>query len=280
MKRLKLKKSYFWTYVILTVVLIIMIFPFYWMIVTSLSKPENLFRFPPKLIPDFNLKNYVVMWNNAPEGLSWWRYILNTLFVAFATTALSLLNSALAGFAFAKLKFPGKSKIFMFILGIMMIPGELLLIPNYVTLSRLHWLNSFQALIIPFGASVFGIFLTRQAFRQIPNELWEAAQVDGCGIGKYFFSIAMPIIKPTLLAFALFVFLGSWNAFMWPLIVNTDPKYMVLEVAMYSFIGIESGTEWAPLSAAATMATVPVLIIFLIFQRQFIEGISRGAIKG
>jgi multiple sugar transport system permease protein len=257
-----------------------MIFPFYWMIVTSLSKPENLFRFPPKLIPDFNLKNYVVMWNNAPEGLSWWRYILNTLFVAFATTALSLLNSALAGFAFAKLKFPGKSKIFMFILGIMMIPGELLLIPNYVTLSRLHWLNSFQALIIPFGASVFGIFLTRQAFRQIPNELWEAAQVDGCGIGKYFFSIAMPIIKPTLLAFALFVFLGSWNAFMWPLIVNTDSKYMVLEVAMYSFIGIESGTEWAPLSAAATMATVPVLIIFLIFQRQFIEGISRGAIKG
>jgi len=280
MKRLKLKKSYFWTYVILTVVLIIMIFPFYWMIVTSLSKPENLFRFPPKLIPDFNFKNYVVMWNNAPEGLSWWRYILNTLFVAFATTALSLLNSALAGFAFAKLKFPGKSKIFMFILGIMMIPGELLLIPNYVTLSRLHWLNSFQALIIPFGASVFGIFLTRQAFRQIPNELWEAAQVDGCGIGKYFFSIAMPIIKPTLLAFALFVFLGSWNAFMWPLIVNTDSKYMVLEVAMYSFIGIESGTEWAPLSAAATMATVPVLIIFLIFQRQFIEGISRGAIKG
>jgi len=280
MKRLKLKKSYFWTYVILTVVLIIMIFPFYWMIVTSLSKPENLLRFPPKLIPDFNLKNYVVMWNNAPEGLSWWRYILNTLFVAFATTALSLLNSALAGFAFAKLKFPGKSKIFMFILGIMMIPGELLLIPNYVTLSRLHWLNSFQALIIPFGASVFGIFLTRQAFRQIPNELWEAAQVDGCGIGKYFFSIAMPIIKPTLLAFALFVFLGSWNAFMWPLIVNTDSKYMVLEVAMYSFIGIESGTEWAPLSAAATMATVPVLIIFLIFQRQFIEGISRGAIKG
>jgi multiple sugar transport system permease protein len=257
-----------------------MIFPFYWMIVTSLSKPENLFRFPPKLIPDFNFKNYVVMWNNAPEGLSWWRYILNTLFVAFATTALSLLNSALAGFAFAKLKFPGKSKIFMFILGIMMIPGELLLIPNYVTLSRLHWLNSFQALIIPFGASVFGIFLTRQAFRQIPNELWEAAQVDGCGIGKYFFSIAMPIIKPTLLAFALFVFLGSWNAFMWPLIVNTDSKYMVLEVAMYSFIGIESGTEWAPLSAAATMATVPVLIIFLIFQRQFIEGISRGAIKG
>jgi multiple sugar transport system permease protein len=280
MKRLKLKKSYFWTYVILTIVLIIMIFPFYWMIVTSLSKPENLFRFPPKLIPDFNFKNYVVMWNNAPEGLSWWRYILNTLFVAFATTALSLLNSALAGFAFAKLKFPGKSKIFMFILGIMMIPGELLLIPNYVTLSRLHWLNSFQALIIPFGASVFGIFLTRQAFRQIPNELWEAAQVDGCGIGKYFFSIAMPIIKPTLLAFALFVFLGSWNAFMWPLIVNTDSKYMVLEVAMYSFIGIESGTEWAPLSAAATMATVPVLIIFLIFQRQFIEGISRGAIKG
>jgi multiple sugar transport system permease protein len=280
MKRLKLKKSYFWTYVILTVVLIIMIFPFYWMIVTSLSKPENLFRFPPKLTPDFNLKNYVVMWNNAPEGLSWWRYILNTLFVAFTTTALSLLNSALAGFAFAKLKFPGKSKIFMFILGIMMIPGELLLIPNYVTLSRLHWLNSFQALIIPFGASVFGIFLTRQAFRQIPNELWEAAQVDGCGIGRYFFSISMPIIKPTLLAFALFVFLGSWNAFMWPLIVNTDPKYMVLEVAMYSFIGIESGTEWAPLSAAATMATVPILIIFLIFQRQFIEGISRGAIKG
>jgi multiple sugar transport system permease protein len=249
------------------------------MIVTSLVKPENLFRFPPKLTPDFNFQNYVDMWRNPPEGISWWRYISNTLFVAFTTTALSLMNSALAGFAFAKLKFPGKSKIFMFILGLMMIPGELLLIPNYVTLSKLHWLNSYQALIIPFGASVFGIFLSRQAFRQIPNELWEAAQIDGCSIGRYFTSIAIPIVKPTLLALSLFVFLGSWNAFMWPLIVNTDSKFMVLEVAMYSFIGSE-GTQWHLLSAAATMATIPILILFLIFQSQFIEGISRGAIKG
>jgi len=275
----KLKRSYFWTYLILSFVLIIMMFPFYWMIVTALSKPENLFRYPPKLIPDFNFKNFVDMWHNSPQGASWWRYIINTIFVAGATTLLSLINSSLAGFAFAKIKFPGKSKLFMFILGLMMIPGELLLIPNYVTLARINWLNSYQALIIPFGASVFGIFLSRQAFRQIPNELWEASQIDGCSIGRYYWSIAMPIIKPTLLALALFVFLGSWNAFMWPLIVNTSANYMVLEVAMYSFIGAE-GTNWNLLAAAATMATVPVLILFLFFQNQFIEGISRGAVKG
>lgn len=279
MIKVNIHKSYFWTYLILTIVLIIMIFPFYWMITTSLTDPQHLFISPPKFTPDFNFQNYVQMWQSSPEGVSWWRYISNTLFVAFATMGLSVLTSALAGFAFAKIKFPGRAKIFLFILGIMMIPGELLLIPNYVTLAKLSWLNSYQALIIPFGASVFGIFLSRQAFRQIPNELWEAAQVDGCSIIRYFFSIAVQIAKPTLLAFALFVFLGSWNAFMWPLIVNTSPKFMVLEVAMYSFIGAE-GTEWSLLSAAATMATVPILILFLIFQRQFIEGISRGAIKG
>ncbi len=277
--KIRKSRSNIWTYVVLTIVLIVMVFPFYWMIVTSLSKPENLFNFPPKLTPDFQFSNYVEMWRHAPEGQSWWRYIINTLVVAGLTTLLSLFNSSLAGFAFAKLKFPGKNKIFLAILGIMMIPGELMLIPNYVTLARLNWLNSYQALIIPFGASVFGIFLTRQAFRQIPNELWEAAQLDGCSIGRYYFSIAMQIVKPTLLAFSLFVFLGSWNAFMWPLIVNTDARYMTLEVAMYSFIGSE-GTQWHLLAAAAAMATAPVLALFLIFQSRFIEGISRGALKG
>lgn len=277
--KINLKKSYFFTYLILIIVTIIMVFPFYWMIVTSLSKPENLFTYPPKLWPDFNFKNYVDMWHANPQGVPWTRYILNTLFVAVSTTLLSLFNSSLAGFAFAKLKFPLKNQIFMLILGVMMIPGELMLIPNYLTLFRLHWLNSYQALIIPFGASVFGIFLTRQAFRQIPNELWEAAQIDGCSIGRFYFNIALPIIRPTLFAFSLFVFLGSWNAFLWPLIVNTDPRFMTLEPALYSFIGAES-TNWQLLAAAATMATAPVLILFLIFQTQFIEGISRGAIKG
>ncbi|PMP83264.1 MAG: carbohydrate ABC transporter permease, partial [Caldisericum exile] len=241
--KINLKKSYFFTYLILITVTIIMVFPFYWMIVTSLSKPENLFRYPPKLWPDFQWKNYVDMWKSNPQGVPWTRYILNTIFVAVSTTLLSLFNSSLAGFAFARLKFPLKNQIFMLILGIMMIPGELMLIPNYLTLYRLGWLNSYQALIIPFGASVFGIFLTRQAFKQIPNELWEAAQIDGCSIGRFYFNIALPIIRPTLFAFALFVFLGSWNAFLWPLIVNTDPRFMPLEVALYSFIGAES-TNW------------------------------------
>ncbi len=277
--KINLKQSYFFTYLILSLVTLVMIFPFYWMIVTSLSKPENLFIFPPKLWPDFNFKNYVDMWHENPQGVLWTRYILNTLFVATSTTLLSLFNSSLAGFAFAKLKFPLRNQIFMVILGIMMIPGELMLIPNYLTLFRLGWLNSYQALIIPFGASVFGIFLTRQAFRQLPNELWEAAQIDGCSIGRFYFNIALPIVRPTLFAFALFVFLGAWNAFLWPLIVNTNPNFMPLEVALYSFIGAE-GTNWQLLAAAATMATFPVLILFLIFQTQFIEGISRGAIKG
>ncbi len=280
MERLKtIKLSNVLTYTALTIVLIFTAFPFFWMVASSLNRPETLFAFPPKLIPDFYFKNYIDMWHNSPGGVSWWRYIGNTIFIAGTTTILSVFNSSLAGFAFAKLKFPLRNKIFILLLGLLMIPGEMLLIPNYVILKNLHWLNTYQAMIIPWCASVFGIFLTRQFFKTIPNELWEAAQVDGCSIGRYFFSVAVPLAKPTLLTLALFVFLGSWNAFLWPLIVATDYAIMPLEVALNSFLGSE-GTEWGLLTAASTMVTAPVLILFLIFQRQFIEGIARGAIKG
>lgn len=275
----KIKISSILTYVILTAALIFTAFPFYWMVVSSLNKPGSLFAFPPKLIPDFYFKNYITMWHTAPGGYSWWRFIWNTVFIATTTTALSVFNSTLAGFAFAKIKFPLRDKIFLFLLGLMMIPGEMLLIPNYVILKHLNWLNTYQAMIVPWGASVFGIFLARQSFKTLPNELWEAAQVDGCSIWRYLFSIAVPLAKPTLLTLALFVFLGSWNSFLWPLIVARSYAIMPLEVALRSFIGAE-GTDWGPLTAASTMATVPVLIVFLIFQQQFIEGISKGALKG
>ncbi len=278
-KHSKFKWSIFFTYFILTVAVIVMAFPFYWMIVSSLDKTSTLFRFPPKLIPDFYFKNYVDMWTNPPFGVSWWRFIFNTIFIATTTTILSVFNSTLAGFAFAKIKFPLRDKIFMLLLGLMMIPGEMLLIPNYVILKNLHWLNTYQAMIVPWGASVFGIFLMRQFFKTLPNELWEAAQVDGCSIGRYFVSIAVPMAGPMLLTLSLFVFLGSWNSFLWPLIVARSPHIWPLEVALNSYLG-EEGDQWGLLTAGSTMATIPVLILFILFQRQFIEGLSRGALKG
>ncbi len=275
----KFRWSVFFTYFILVLAVVVMSFPFYWMIVSSLDKASTLFRFPPKLIPDFYFKNYIEMWTHPPFGVSWWRFIGNTIFIATMTTILSVFNSTLAGFAFAKLRFPLKNKIFIFLLGLMMIPGEMLLIPNYVILKNLHWLNSYQAMIIPWGASVFGIFLMRQFFKTLPNELWEAAQVDGCSIGRYFVSIAVPMAAPMILTLSLFVFLGSWNSFLWPLIVVSQPHYWPLEVALNSYLG-EQGTQWGLLTASSTMAMMPVLILFLIFQKQFIEGLSRGALKG
>lgn len=253
-----------------------MLLPFFWMLSTAFKPPNEVLIMPPKWLPSkFMWSNFVEAWQSAPFA----RYFFNSFFISITTTVLEVITCALAAFAFAKLNFFGKNTLFVLFLGTMMVPGEVLLIPNYITLSRLGWINSYQALIIPWIVSVFGIFLLRQFFLTIPNELYEAARIDGASRFRFLWQILLPLAKPAVVTVALFKFIGSWNAFLWVLIVTNRPEMRTVPVGLARFT-TDVGTEFHLLMAASAMAMLPILILFLIAQKQFIQGIARTGIKG
>jgi multiple sugar transport system permease protein len=246
------------------------------MIVTSLQPQDAVFNVPPQLWPTHpTFQNYIDAWNAAP----WLRYFGNTLFVAVASTLISLTTSSLAAFAFACINFKGKEALFSLVLSVMMIPAATTLIPNFLIIRTLGWYDKFYALIIPFAASVFGIFLLRQYFMSMPRELWEAAQIDGASRLRYFRSIALPLAKPAIVTIAINSFLGSWTSFLWPTVMTQSQNKQLIEVALNSFLG-EKGQQWSQLAAASVFTTIPIVILFFFVQRQFIEGIGGGGIKG
>ena len=263
-------------YLMIAVLFVLVVFPFYWMIVTSLQPQDAVFSVPPQLWPKhLTFQNYIDAWNSAP----WLRYFGNTLFVAVASTLISLATSSLAAFAFACIDFKGKEALFSLVLSVMMIPAATTLIPNFLIIRTLGWYDKFYALIIPFAASVFGIFLLRQYFRSMPKELWEAAQIDGASRLRYFRSIALPLAKPAIVTIAINSFLGSWTSFLWPTVMTQSQDKQLIEVALNSFLG-EKGQQWSQLAAASVFTTIPIVILFFFVQRQFIEGIGGGGIKG
>jgi multiple sugar transport system permease protein len=251
------------------------IFPFYWMLVTSLNRPDQLYDFPPLLWPDWQFHNYADAWSQAP----WVRYYVNTVVISAATTALVLITTSLAGYAFAAMPFPGKALLFGFVLAIYMVPTEVTIVPNYITMSTLGWVDSYQAQIVPFGASVFGIFLMRQFFLTLPTDLWEAAQLDGCSHLRFLRSIAVPLARPALVTVGLFNFVAAWNAFLWPLIVTQTQTYRPLQVALAVFSQTDDQQPML-LAAGALMTTLPILILFLFAQRQLVGGIAATGIRG
>lgn len=263
-------------YLSIAVLFILVVFPFYWMIVTSLQPQDAVFSVPPQLWPKhMTFQNYIDAWNAAP----WLRYFGNTLFVAVASTLISLTTSSLAAFAFACINFKGKEALFSLVLSVMMIPAATTLIPNFLIIRTLGWYDKFYALIIPFAASVFGIFLLRQYFMSMPKELWEAAQIDGASRLRYFRSIALPLAKPAIVTIAINSFLGSWTSFLWPTVMTQSQNKQLIEVALNSFLG-EKGQQWSQLAAASVFTTIPIVILFFFVQRQFIEGIGGGGVKG
>ncbi|MCY0899411.1 MAG: carbohydrate ABC transporter permease [Firmicutes bacterium] len=266
-----------WHWFVGAILVLLFLFPFYWVIVTSLNSPNQVLQFPPLFLPHWQWINYVQAWTAAP----WLRYFANTLFIAGLTTLLVLVTSLLAGFAFGMMEFPGKQILFAGFLAIMMIPTTVLLIPDYILLRDIHWLNTYWAQIVPFGASVFGIFLLRQFFLSFPRELMEAAALDGASQGRFLWQIAMPMAKPALITIALYVFIGSWNAFLWPYIMTSSPSVQPIEVGLATFLGT-NGTDWTGLSAAVVFTTLPVMILFLVAQRQFLAGAyaATGSVKG
>ena len=244
--------------------------PLMWMLLTSVKVPVDIFsgRFWPSR---FAWENYVHTWEAAPFG----RYFFNTALVGVATVTLQLVTSAAAAFAFARMRFWGREILFYLFLATMMVPEEVTLVANYMTLYRLGWLDTYQALIIPWGANVFAVFLLRQYFAGIPDDLEDAAKIDGCGRFAFFWRVMLPLARPALTTVALFALVGSWNAFTWPLVVTNSQEMRTVQVGV-SFFAQESGTDYTLLMAAATFTVVPVLVLFGAVHSQFTEG-SRAA---
>ena len=262
-------------YVLMLAGCAIMLLPFFWMVTTSLKTETEALLMPPRWFPAApQWQNYARAWNAAPFG----RYFFNSFFMAITTTVGEVITTILAAYAFAKMKFFGKNVLFAILLGTLMIPGQMLLLPNYVTIARFGWLDSYEALIIPWLVSVFGIFLLRQFFRGIPDELRDAARIDGCSRLRFLFRIMVPLSKPAIFTVALFKFLGSWNSFTWVLIMTNSANMRTVPVGLQVFSG-EIGTAYEQLMAASVLAIIPILVLFFFTQKQFIQGVARTGIK-
>jgi len=262
-------------YAILVPITIVFAFPFYWMLVTSLNTPDGVFTLHPSFIPRWQLGNYQVVL----QKVSWTRYIANTIFVAGSTTILVVATSVLAGYAFAAMNFPGKALVFTAVLAVYMVPSEVTLVPNFIILKTLGWIDSYQAQIIPFAASVFGIFLMRQFFLTLPRDLWEAAQLDGCDHLRFLWLVALPLARPAIATVAIFHFVLGWNAFIWPLIVTNSEAFRPLQVGL-SYFSTGEGTMPHLVAAGGFMTTLPVLVLFFFAQRQLVGGIAATGIRG
>ncbi|MCC6445412.1 MAG: carbohydrate ABC transporter permease [Armatimonadetes bacterium] len=253
-----------------------MIFPFYWMIVTSLKPLSEAVQAPPTLIPHrWMFANYAEAWRSVPFA----RYFANTVFISAVVTAGVILTSALAAHAFSRMEFRGKNAVFAGMLATMMIPFEVILIPDFVLIKNLGWYNTYQAMILPWAANVFSIFLLRQFFMTIPVELYEAAILDGCSSWIYLWKVAMPISTPALVTIGIFSFLGSWNSLLWPLIVTSEQKMRPIQVGL-AYFQTDQGTYYNLLMAGATLTILPIVILFLFAQRHFVESIARTGLKG
>ena len=264
-------------YSLLIGVSIFMILPFIWMISTSLKPADEIFTIPPIVIsPNSSLKAYAYL----QEQYNILGIIKNTFVIAFSATILRLFFCALGGYGFAKFKFPGQGVLFAFLLGTMVIPGAVTLVPIYIIMRDLKWIDTFWPLIIPGAANAFGIFFMRQYIMSVSNELMDAARIDGAGEFTIFWRIILPIIAPGLTSLGLIFFMSSWNDFLGPLIYLKSPENFTLPLIIRSLIGPAGRTVYDVQMAASVISLIPLLIIFLIFQRRFVEGITAGAIKG
>lgn len=263
----------------LTIFAALVIMPFAWMVSTSI-KPDlrSVYQFPPIWIPNpIAFQNYAIAWESAPFD----RYLFNSVLVATVSVGLQLINGCLGAYAFARLNFPFKNVLFLLFLAVLMVPGEVTVVPNYITFARLDWLDTYWALIVPFAATAFGTFLIRQSFMQIPNDLVDAAVVDGAthfGILRY---IMIPLSIPTILTFALLNFSWRWNDYFWPLIMTNSDVMRTLPIGVVAMrAGPEGGTNWHYMMAATVLVLLPLLVLFMFTQRYFVEGISRTGLKG
>lgn len=251
-------------------------FPFYWMFVLSTHRSAAIHEFPPPLVPgDRFLENF----STVMSTVNVFAAMGNTVVVATSVMALVLLIDSLAAFAFAKYSFPGKNVLFVIIMATFMLPSQLATIPQFLLMTKLGWVGELQAVILPGLAGAFGIFWLRQYFQSsVHSELLEAATLDGCGFLRQYWHVALPSARPALAFLGMFTFIGAWNDFMWPLIVLNNPDRLTLQVVL-SQLQTAHGTDYGMLMMSALIAVVPLLIVFAIGAKQFINGITEGALR-
>lgn len=267
------------TYVILITGAVVMALPFFWMISTACKAPQELNTLPVQWIPQnpVCLQNLAALYEQSPNFNN---YLLNSAFVTIARTVGQLITCSLAAYGFARFRFPGKNILFAMSLGLLMVPFQAILIPEYLLLRQLDWLNTFAALIVPGTFSAFAMFLLRQAFMQIPVELEESAMIDGANPLQVLFRITLPLSQAALAAFAVITVQAAWNDFLFPLVVaGTEPSVRVVTIGVALLQG-ERSTPWNLLMMGSFLATVPMLILFVIMQRHFVEGVSLSGLGG
>jgi multiple sugar transport system permease protein len=272
----RLSRAVVW--LVLVVGAAVMMFPLMWMVSSSLKLEQRVFQFPPTLIPKpFRFQNYADALTYKPFPV----YLRNTAFLVVMNELAIVLSASFCAYGFARIRFPGRDLWFGLVLATMMVPGVVTMVPQFVIFSRLKWVDTFLPLTVPFffGGGAFNIFLLRQFFRTIPEELADAARIDGCNEFTIFARIMMPLAKPALITVAIFTFLGTWNDFVGPLLYISSPEKFTLAIGLANFRGVLY-TRWDLLMAFATAMTLPVLVVFFLAQRYFVEGVVMTGLKG
>ncbi|MGH8063166.1 MAG: carbohydrate ABC transporter permease [Pseudoxanthomonas sp.] len=261
---------------LLLVLAVVSLAPLLWMLSVSFMQTGEAAHFPPPLLPlHMTLDNYRELFVRAGMG----RFLFNSFLISSCVMLLSVLFNTLAGYAFAKLRFKGRDRTFRTLLAALVIPAQVAMMPLFLLLKQIGLVNTYMGAIVPGMAAIFGIFLVRQYARSIPDELLEAARIDGAGEWRIFFQIVLPALKPILVTLAIFSFLGAWNDFMWPLIVLSDESLQTLPVALAS-LSREHVTDYELMMAGSVVTVVPVLLLFLVLQRYYLQGLLLGSVKG
>ena len=268
------------TYAFLFLMAIIIIFPFYWMIISSLKTVDEYRLAIPTLFPKYlDWRNYLGVFAN--QDLLLGQLFMNTVYVGIVSTILSLIITVISAFAFARLEFKGKNALFAFLLATMMIPGELFTITNYQTVNTFGWMETFTVLIVPFLVSVFYIYLLRQNFLQIPNELYLAAKVDGTSDIKYLWKVMIPLSLPNLISITILKMMGAWNSYMWPRLVANDASHRLITNGLRNaFTDASGNTDIPEQMAAVALVSLPLFLVFVFLRKYIMKGVSRSGIKG
>ncbi len=262
-------------HVILLMAALLTLFPFFWMVSVSLMTAEDMALFPPPLTPVHpTLEHYQALFDELAMG----RYLFNSTLIAVGVTMSSLFINSMAGYAFAKLHFWGRDSLFRLLLAMMVIPSQAAMLPLFLMIKQLGLINTYAGIIIPGMSSIFGIFLIRQYLKSVPDSLLDAARIDGAGEFRIYWSLILPLSKPVLVSLAVFTFMGSWNDFMWPLIILTQEDRFTLPVALANLMG-EHVQDPQLMMAGAVLTILPVVLLFLLLQRYYLEGLVAGGVK-
>ncbi|MEV6978952.1 carbohydrate ABC transporter permease [Kitasatospora sp. NPDC093806] len=251
--------------------------PFYWLVVSATRTDVEVYSWPPKLLPGSHLGENL---DHLQQRIGLGRVVLNSLLVSGLQTLGALVVALLAGYAFAKFRFRGRSVLFVVLLSTLVVPDQVMLVPLFKMMMSFGLLDTYQGLVLPGLCVPFAIFLMRQALSGMPDELLDAARVDGAGELRVLFGVVVPVMRPVLAALAIFLFLGSWNSFVWPLIALRSPEMHTMPVALATLQGMKTNTDYGAILVGTALSTLPMMVLFLVLQRQFISGLLAGATKG